>query len=413
MGNRFYLALALADAVLAAAPEAAAESLARAQNEKKRAWTALATSLKAKFSERWHIGSRYEVARTILHSRVFRKVWVIRRYELKAGASAPARVSADVPALPTLKALESWLGLDSGQLTWLTSFHEHYWHRWVRKRSLGQRLLEIPKKRLRTLQRKILHEILDVIPLHPCAHGFRRGHSILTNASPHLGQPLVMNFDLKDFFLTLDSRRVRGVFAMVGYSVSVARALGALCTSLAYLRDSPLNWLEEQVYRLRHLPQGSPASPALANLCAFRLDIRLEGLARKLGATYTRYADDLTFSGPRHLAGSFLEWVPVIALEEGFEVNHRKTSLMRASRRQSVTGIVVNQRPNVKRRDYDILKATLHNCARHGPTAQNRQDHPDFRAHLQGRVAHFLQVNRARGEKLLAIYSQINWSVAR
>jgi len=123
-----------------------------------------------------------------------------------------------------------------------------------------------------------------------------------------------------------------------------------------------------------HLPQGSPTSPALANLVSFRLDRRLDGLAARFGATYTRYADDLTFSGDGTLmqrAGRIIALVEAIAADEGFRVNDAKTRVRSRAQRQLVTGLVVNERPNVTRADYDRLRAVLHDANTNGPAAAN------------------------------------------
>ena len=106
-------------------------------------------------------------------------------------------------------------------------------------------------------------------------------------------------------------------------------------------------------------------------------------------------------------------FVGTIALEEGFAVNHRKTRIMRSSQRQLVTGVVVNEKPNLQRAVFDALKATLHNCVRLGPASQNRNNHPDFHAHLVGRVAQLAQINAQRGVKLKQIFDQIDWSDTR
>ena len=162
----------------------------------------------------------------------------------------------------------------------------------------------------------------------------------------------------------------------------------------------------------RHLPQGAPTSPALANLAAIRLDRRLSGLAAAAGCAYTRYADDLTFSGGDDLARSRKRLASVvagIADEEGFALNHRKTRFMRRGVRQHVTGVVVNVRPNIVRAEFDRLKAILTNCVRHRPASQNRQGRADFRVYLSGKVAHVASINRARGEKLWGMFRQISW----
>jgi hypothetical protein len=162
-----------------------------------------------------------------------------------------------------------------------------------------------------------------------------------------------------------------------------------------------------------HLPQGAPTSPALANLAAFGVDRRLHGLAGALGATYTRYADDIALSGGGLLlsrATDVRTSIAAIAREEGFCVNERKTALMTRAGRQRVCGIVVNEHPNVAREEYDELKAILHNCATRGPAEQNRAGAGDLHGHLSGRVAWVEQVNPGRGAKLRARLEQIDWS---
>jgi hypothetical protein len=173
-----------------------------------------------------------------------------------------------------------------------------------------------------------------------------------------------------------------------------------------------MSWQDQRPYSLPHLPQGSPTSPALANLAAFRFDMRLAALSKTAGAEYTRYADDLLFSGDHSFARSvprFTVQVAAIAIEEGFAVAHRKTRVMRQSVCQRAAGIVINQKINMPRDDYDQLKAILHNCAKHGPAEQNRENLRDFRAHLAGRVAHAARLNLHRGEKLKGLLEQIEW----
>lgn len=164
--------------------------------------------------------------------------------------------------------------------------------------------------------------------------------------------------------------------------------------------------------RKPHLAQGSPTSPALANLTAFALDRRLTGLARRLDVTYTRYADDLVFSGGRHLlrkSRPVIDLVTRIAVDEGFRVNELKTRVMTSSQRQTVTGLVVNERRNIPRPDYDRLRAVLRDAAVNGPHQANRDDHPDFRSHLDGKVEWAATDNPARRAKLEELASMIDW----
>ena len=160
----------------------------------------------------------------------------------------------------------------------------HYRYRWLDKPSGGRRLLEIPKVRLKTLQRQILHELLDRVPAHPAAHGFRRHRSCLSYVSPHVGQAALLRMDLQDFFHSVPVWRIGALFRRLGYPASVARLLQGLCThsvspTLAGQAFGCLDWQTRQRLRHKHLPQGAPSSPAIANLCAWRLDCRLQGLA--------------------------------------------------------------------------------------------------------------------------------------
>jgi RNA-directed DNA polymerase len=169
--------------------------------------------------------------------------------------------------------------------------------------------------------------------------------------------------------------------------------------------DLPQRFLANQRLRDRHLPQGAPTSPALSNLVAWRLDCRLGALAEGFGGSMTRYADDLAFSGDETFARSLRFFLPragAIVLEEGFRVNHRKTRVMHRGRRQELCGVVINEKPNVPRRERDRLRALLFNVGRFGIESQNRDGHPDFRRHLEGKVAWVVAVNRAAGDKLKA-----------
>ncbi len=162
-----------------------------------------------------------------------------------------------------------------------------------------------------------------------------------------------------------------------------------------------------------HLPQGAPTSPALANLAAFRLDVRLTALAASWGGRYTRYADDLAFSGDRGWGtrtSRLLDAIEVIVKDEGFRLNPLKTGVMPRAGRQTLGGLVVNQRPRVARAEVDLLRAILHNCRRYGPSTQNLEDNPAFEDHLRGRIAWVAQHDPARGARLLVEHQAIDWT---
>jgi hypothetical protein len=384
--------------------------------------------------------ARDALARFVLVHPAFHDAWesrgierIIRRRYVDAPAMRGARWP--VRKLETLADVATWLGLAKEYLEWFadrrgyqrTAQEQRLWHYryvWVPKRSGGVRLLEAPKGRLKRVQRRVLDELVGRIPAHAAAHGFQRGRSVLTHARLHSNRETVIRFDLRAFFADVHPARAFGIFRAAGYPEEVARTLTALCTNRAprvvlAKADRPtslqalwaLHHLKRRLSR-PHLPQGAPTSPALANLCAYALDVRLSALAASLGLLYSRYADDLTFSGDRYLvplAKRLERIVYRIAAEEGFSLNREKTRVMPASRRQVVTGLVVNRGPRVPRPAHDALKATLYNCVRFGPESQ-RRGIERFRAHLEGRVAWVEQVNPARGAKLRRLFDAIDWT---
>ncbi len=331
-----------------------------------------------------------------------------------------------LPVISVPEELAKWLEIPLGQLAWLVHRFEadqitldergaHYCYRWIKKRSGGRRLIEAPKPKLKRVQWRILDRILAHVPVHPAAHGFVVGRSIATNAQPHVGQRILLKLDLENFYASVSLNRVVAIFRSLGYSREAAIWLGRLTTASlpATMLGKGRSDADFKPYLRRHLPQGAPTSPALANLSAFSLDLRLSGLARTFGANYTRYADDLTFSGDQQFLRSLAVFIPLahqIVRSERFSLNKKKRKIIRNSQRQTVTGVVVNARPNVARSDFDRLKAILTNCIRRGPSTQNHERHASFFSHLQGRIAHVGLLNPARGERLRRLFEQIDWN---
>jgi len=194
---------------------------------------------------------------------------------------------------------------------------------------------------------------------------------------------------------------VRGIFQSLGYCEDVAIPLALLCTvkPAAKVRE----FLGDQRHRM--LPQGAPTSPALANLACRHLDARLAGLAAKFGCAYTRYADDLTFSGDEAFEKSLKRFLPLLRKiigAEGFRLNRKKIHFARRGARQRVTGLVVNHRPSVPRAYRRRLRAILHNARKTGLDAQNREGHPHFRQALRGRIEFVRATHPQLADRLLA-----------
>jgi retron-type reverse transcriptase len=317
-------------------------------------------------------------------------------------------VANGLPVMHTPADVARALGLSIQQLRWLAYHSEaatrtHYVKFQVPKKSGGMRTLAAPHKKLKATQHWVLANVVNKLPTTDAAHGFVAGRGIVTNATPHVSKTVVVNLDLSDFFPTITFHRVRAVFERYGYSGSVSSVLALLCTECPRATVTYAGTKYEAATGPRGLPQGAPTSPGLSNQVARKLDKRLLGVATKLGLTYTRYADDITFSGGPELGeriGWLLAKVRNIAREEGFAVNEKKTRVMRRSAAQTVTGVVVNDKTSVSREELRRLRAILHRAKSEGLEAQNRTGHPNFRDWLRGKIAFVSMVRPDAGAKL-------------
>ncbi len=335
-----------------------------------------------------------------------------------------------VADLPDLGALAALLDLDSGELAWFAdtrSWARHadsplrHYRWWTVPKRDGVRLLAAPKPRLKEIQRRLLRHVLAPIPLHAAAHGSVPGRSVRTAVAPHTGATVVIRADLEGFFASISAPRIWGLLRTAGLPEPVAVAITGLSTTVVPLSVWRAVPVARDVYahermgeRLRapHLPQGAPTSPALANALAYRLDRRLAGLAERFDARYTRYVDDLTFSGGPGLRagrGGFLDAVGKIAESEGFRLAERKSVVLGDAGRQQVLGAVVNHHPTISRPERDNLRALLHNCVVHGGRSQARGQ-ADFRSALAGRIGAVQALDPALGARLRARFDEIDWS---
>lgn len=326
--------------------------------------------------------------------------------------------------LDDLAALAGLLDIDQGELAWFADLRawerhvaeplRHY--RWTAlHKPSGRRFVAAPKPRLKEIQRRLLRHVFGTIPLHDAAHGGVAGHSVRSALSPHARSAVVVRADIAGFFAAIPAGRVAELLRIGGYPEAVAHTVTGLVTTTmprAVERELGVDFATAQAFRRPHLPQGAPTSPAIANAVAFTLDRRLAGLAAAFGARYTRYVDDLTFSGDtsfRRSTTRFVGRVEEIVRDEGFRLNERKTVVLGYGGRQALLGAVVNDRPTLRREERDALRAVLHNCAVHGWRSQQR-DVPDLRAHLAGRVAWANGLDPVLGARLRAAFDAIDWS---
>lgn len=227
----------------------------------------------------------------------------------------------------------------------LENFSPQYKHAVIKKRSGGNRLLQMPNGETKRIQRLLLDKLIGRYKTHASCCGFSKGLSIIDNARPHVGRETVIKLDIKDFFPNTGVDRIREFFRNTGWTADAADVL----TKLVAFDDG--------------LPQGAPTSPAVSNVVNRFMDLRLDALAKKYGMTYTRYADDLTFSSEdysRTDVHKLLRITGAILKSCGYSLNKRKKRIIRKHRRQSVTGIVVNERLNLSRPTRRWLRSVHH-----------------------------------------------------
>ncbi len=258
------------------------------------------------------------------------------------------------------------LDLTLGRLWWLAAHRfddtiTHYVQFRVPKRSGGHRVIMAPKRELKSIQRALLDKMVRHLPVSDHAHGFVEGRSVKTNAVPHVDRRVVLRFDLEDFFGTVTFGRVRGYLIAMGYGFDVATVVALLTTEAERQPVEVDEGLRYVPVGHRYCVQGAPTSPAICNAIAHKLDRRLAGLAESVDFAYTRYADDMTFSGDdEDRIGLFLRAVRDIVEDEGFRLNDDKTRVMRSGGSQKVTGVTVNETLGLSRKERRKIRAMIH-----------------------------------------------------
>ncbi len=250
-----------------------------------------------------------------------------------------------LPVITGLQSLSDQTSLSRRLLYKLSVVSDMFYHRFEKsKKSGGQRIIMNPSKEMKAVQAWILRNILDGVQLHPATTGFRIGHNIANNVTPHVHNRYFLSMDIEDFFPSIPYAKVHSVFKSLGYNSHVAHILTALCTC-----DGKL-------------PQGGVTSPALSNIVCMKLDRRISGFVGRRNIAYTRYADDFTFSCMiPNLLISIKPTIRHILEDEGFRLNDRKTRLKGPRVRCKVTGLVVsNGQMGVGRKQKRELRAAIH-----------------------------------------------------
>ena len=235
------------------------------------------------------------------------------------------------------------------------------------------RWIEAPCPTLKGVQKELLENILYTVLPHKAAHGFVPQRSIVTNAAPHVGKEWVANFDIKGFFPATKTRIVKQ-------------------TLDRHYRDrwDPETWeadlraILRLVCRNGALPQGAPTSPHIANLAMYEADVKLQEYSDSHGLSYTRYADDLTFSGEQ-LPSDLRRFVCAAIRPQGYKIAPGKSKWLGRNKRQMVTGLVVNDKINLPRPQRKTLRANLHDAKQNGNAALARSGF--LVEQLEGKIA--------------------------
>jgi len=293
----------------------------------------------------------------------------------------------------SLRDVSSTLGVTMRTLIYLAHNKDDKYNTFeIPKRSGGTRKINAPTDDMLQVQRMILEKMLYKKSVSDSCCGFVRNRSIVDNSKPHIGKKKILKLDIKDFFPSISAKRISGFLA---WNLGLNKQANFILTEILTYKEV--------------LPQGAPTSPYLANILCRDLDMRLSRLAKKLKLDYTRYADDLTFSGDRIKKSSF-NIIKKIIKEEGFSIAPRKTRFMSNYNRQIVTGLVVNETLNVPRKERRRLRAILHNCKKDGPLSQNKSAKVDFSSYLKGKIDFVNMVNPGAAKKLYDLHAEINWS---
>jgi retron-type reverse transcriptase len=312
----------------------------------------------------------------------------------------------NLPAYEDALALAKSMQIDLKALQYLAynrkvSKINHYHTFEVSKKSGGKRKIAAPKPKLKEIQTWILENILHKIPYTDEVHGFIKERSIVTNASPHVNKDIVVNIDLKDFFPTVTHKRVKGLFHKMGYSEQLSTILSLLCTH-SEMDEIDLDGVTYYVQSgERKLPQGSPASPAISNLIVYKMDKKINGLAKKLNFTYTRYADDMSFSTTKENSTNvsrLLYFSKKIIDSEGFIIHPDKIHVMRKGMQQKVTGVVVNEKLNIDRIQLRKFRALLHNIETNGWKDQQWGKAMHLINAIEGYTNYVFMVNPEKGK---------------
>jgi RNA-directed DNA polymerase len=257
----------------------------------------------------------------------------------------------------------------------------------IQKKSKKLRTISQPNRKMKGLQSWILVNILNKVKVSDSCKGFEKKLSTLDNAKPHRGASVVLTIDLKDFFSNITDIQIYNIFSNLGYNKIISTVLTKICTYKG------------------SLPQGGPCSPKLANLVTWRLDLRIQGYVGKRGISYTRYADDLSFSGQN--SSKVVKIIPMIKKiieNERFIINKNKLRIAGPARAKIVTGLIISgEEIGVGKKKYKKLRAKIHHL-----TMDNEQKNIQLVDEVNGWLSYLNSVDKKRLIKAKKYISELS-----
>lgn len=329
--------------------------------------------------------------------------------------------SKDLPVIFSLMHFAKLLNIDFIELqSIIRNRNNHYSYYLIKKRKGGYRRIIAPHSNIKRIQNWIKNNILDRIEVHPLATGFVKGKSILNNANFHKDKSVILNVDLENFFETITEKRVYGIFKSLGYCKNLSVEFAKICTAkISNFRFDGLNEIEQDYFKdmlnLKEavLVQGAPTSPSLSNLICRRLDSRLSNLAIKLGVNYSRYADDMTFSGEQDKLPN-IKLLNEIIKDEDFKINWKKVGKYKKGQKQLVTGLLIDKKIRVPKKFKKEIYRHLHFCEKYGAHSHFQRVSPNkgYRKEwLLGKIMYINSIEPEEAKKMFKIAKRINWEI--
>lgn len=295
-------------------------------------------------------------------------------------------IEQKLPVIYNTANLAALVGYRTNYLKRAALYTPYFYRKFQIKKKNGKpRLLVEPLPSLKEIQSWILDNILYEVKVSKFAKAYIKDRTLLENVKYHRGKEAVLALDIKDFFSSIKMPKIEQIFLSLGYSSNISNLMGKLCTYYDVL------------------PQGAPTSPYLSNLYLTSFDETVGKFCLERDIRYTRYADDLTFSGKKEDL-DIVEYIQNLLFKLDLRLNQEKENLMNRSTRQVVTGIVVNDKLQVPKTDRNFIRMEVHYLTKFGLSehlSKTNNTRSNYMSHLLGKINFALHVN-PKDQKMMA-----------